>query len=110
MHTCVRLASRAMTEIASSTLFCSIEANVMGIMFYEGLAHLRSLQQVQLERDYSCLHDTNAIWAKIVLRDRAVVLGHVESRVAAALAPMMDACIHGLIIRRYYIIDYCVYY
>lgn len=46
------------------------------------------------------LHDANAVWAKLILADRVVVLGHVE-RVAAALAPMMDASMHGLIIRRY---------
>ena len=70
-------------------------------MFYEGLAYLRTFQHIQLERDYSCLHDANAVWAKLILADRVVVLGHVESRVAAALAPMMDASMHGLIIRRY---------
>ena len=49
-----------MTEL-SSTLFCSILANVMGIMFYDGLPHLKSLQHVQLERDRSSFQDTNAI-------------------------------------------------
>ena len=49
---------KVMTEIALSTLF---EANVVGmdIMFYEGLAH-DHLRRVQLERNYSCLHDANA--------------------------------------------------
>ena len=31
----------------SSTLFCSLEANVTGIKFYEGLVHLQSLCRVE---------------------------------------------------------------
>ena len=68
----------------SSTLFCSLEVNVTGIKFYEGLVHLQSLCRVEFERDYSCLQDKNAIFVIRVLPEKRVVLGHVEKRVGAA--------------------------
>ena len=79
-------------------------ANVSGIMFYDGLPHLKSLQHVQLERDRSSFQDTNAIsyyTAKPIFPDCTVVLGHLEKNIAAALAPMMDKNVAGLIIRWY---------
>ena len=54
----------------SSTLFCSLEANVTGIKFYEGLVHLQSLCRVE--------------FVIRVLPEKRVVLGHVEKRVGAA--------------------------
>ena len=59
----------------SSTLFCSLEENVTGIKFYEGLVHLQSLCRVEFERDYFVIR---------VLPEKRVVLGHVEKRVGAA--------------------------
>ena len=56
----------------SSTLFCSLEANVTGIRFYEGLhvVHLQSLCRVE--------------FVIRVLPGKRIVLGHVEKRVGAA--------------------------
>ena len=68
----------------SSTLFCSLEANVTGIKFYEGLVHLQSLCRVEFERDYSCLQDKYEIFVIRVIPEKRVVLGHVEKRVGAA--------------------------
>ena len=50
----------------SSTLFCSLEANVTGIKFYEGLVHLQSLCRVE--------------FVIRVLPEKRVVLGHVEKQ------------------------------
>ena len=72
----------------------------MGITFYDGFAYLQPLQAVKLERDCSCSQDPNSIWVKLMLLNRTVVLGHIERRVAAALAPLMDG-FPGLIIRRF---------
>ena len=66
----------------SSTLFCSLEAN----RFYEGISHLRSLRPVRFERDFTCLHDCNAVFVKF---EDGVVLGHVEQHVLAAIAPLI---------------------
>ena len=63
----------------------------MGIKFYDGLAHLQPLQPVLLERDYTNLHDSNSISVKIVLLNRSAKLGHLERKVAAVLAPLMDS-------------------
>ena len=54
----------------SSSLFCSLEANVTGIKFYEGLVHLQSLCRVE--------------FVIRVLPEKRVVLGHVEKRIGAA--------------------------
>ena len=63
--------------------------------------NLRSSQTVELERDYSCSHDPNAVWAKLILDDqRRVVLGHLEKNIASALVPLMDENFTGFIIRR----------
>ena len=41
--------------------YCSFTANIMGIKFYEGLAKLHSMMNVQVKRESGNVHDANAI-------------------------------------------------
>ena len=82
----------------STTLFCSFEANVEGIKFYEGHLRLQSLMRVVLVRDLGNTHDCSAVAVKLVRPYGNALLGHLERHVAAAIASLMDRHLTGLII------------
>ena len=82
----------------SSTLFCSINANVNGIKFYPGVRELQSLKTVKFERDRSCVQDCNAILIKF---ENGLILGHLKQHISAAIAPLMDRMSSGFIMRGY---------
>ena len=83
----------------SSTLFCSVSANVNGIKFYPGVEELQSLKTVKFERDHSCVQDCNAIFIKF---EDGSILGHLEQHVSKVIAPLLD--LPGFIIKGYNII------
>ena len=62
----------------SSTLFCSFEANVVGLKFYEGHLHLQCLMRVVLMRDFGNTHDCSAVAVKFAPLYGNVLLGHLE--------------------------------
>ena len=54
--------------------YCSFTANVMKIKFYEGLAMLHSMMNVQVKRESGSLHDANTI---VVQLKSGEMLGHL---------------------------------
>ena len=64
-------------------------------MFYEGHVQLQSLMRVQFEHKSSNPYDRNAIVVKF---DDHTVLGHLERRIAAAIALLMGISLPGLVI------------
>ena len=90
----------------STTLSCSIEANVMGIKFYEGYLHLKPLQRVELVREFRNPHDRSAVAVRLLLPHGSVMLGHLEQHVAAVISSLMDENAAELRISRFVL--YCI--
>ena len=57
-----------------------------------------SMMHAYLERKSCCPHDHNSIRVELKSGD---VLGHLESEIAAVLAPLMDRNIAGFAIKTY---------
>ena len=71
---------------------CFVCCDVTGIKFYGGLRELNALIHVRLCRETNPKDDC-------AIQDLEKNLGHVERRVAALLAPIMDAELAGLVLK-----------
>ena len=67
--------------------YCSFHVNVTGIKFYPGLPELYPMMHVRLRREEFNHFDNNAI---VVITTSGSILGHLERKTAAVLAPIMD--------------------
>ena len=68
----------------------------MGVKFYDGVSELHPLMHVRLRRDCSNPADLNAVQVRT---KAGKVLGHLERKVAALVAPIIDASLPGLKIK-----------
>ena len=76
--------------------YCSFSVSVTGIKFYSELRELQPFMYVTLRRGLHNLVDSNAV---LVITKTGAKLGHVESKIAACLGPLMDR-LPQLIIKR----------
>ena len=76
--------------------YCSVTTNVMGVRFYKGIEKLQTMQNVRLRREHGNPHDPHSV---LVVLKSGEELGHLDSTVAAVLAPVMDSNVHGLLIK-----------
>ena len=76
--------------------YCSCLAMVKGIKFYSGLANLHAMMNVRLKREPGNVYDSSAI---LVILKSGEILGHLEEKHAAVLAPVMDSNLPGLVVK-----------
>lgn len=79
-------------SIMDSEEYCSLSCNVMGVKFYDGGSELHSLMHVRLCRELTNHADYNAIR---IVTPSGKILGHLEKKIAAFIAPIMDAGLPG---------------
>ncbi len=77
--------------------YCSIHANVTGIKFYPGLLELHPMMHVRLRREEFNPFDSRAV---VVITGSGNILGHLEWKTAAVLAPVMDSLSGEILIKR----------
>lgn len=75
---------------------CSVEGYITGIMFYDGFTKLTGFTSVGLVREPGNHHDCNAVLAVL---ESGTVLGHLDSKTAAVVAPLMDMKIPNFLIK-----------
>ena len=76
--------------------YCSFEALITGVKFYAGECEIRPMLRVLLVRDHGNGYDDNAVMAKAL--DSRMVIGHLDKKTAAVVAPIIDNYPIGLII------------
>ncbi len=67
--------------------YCSISANVTGVKFNPGIEELHSTVHVKLAKNPK---DENSI---LTITQSGQVLGHLERKVAAVLAPILNGLV-----------------
>ena len=67
---------------------CSFEAEVKGVMFYEGRKYIDSFSYVYFEHDASNIHHKRACVVKLCGNDKAI--GHLSYSVAEAIYELIE--------------------
>ena len=67
--------------------YCSFHANVTGIKFYSGINELHPMMHARLGREELNPFDSKSV---LVFTFSGNVLGHLEKKTAAVIAPIMD--------------------
>lgn len=77
----------------------SVEAIVRGIKFYNGVKELGTFVDVSFAREFTNANDHNSVL--VLIKSSEDILGHLESKVAAGIAEIMDAYCPELLIKGY---------